>query len=39
MIVRYAKFEDMKLAGHIISVSFKTAFWDFDSQQTMDACA
>ena len=39
MIVRIAKFEDMKQAGHIMSVSFRTAFADFASQQTMDACA
>ena len=39
MIVRYAKFEDMKQAGHIMSVSFRTTFADFVSQQTMDACA
>jgi len=39
MIVRIAKFEDMKQAGHIMSVSFRTAFADFVSQQTMDACA
>ena len=39
MIVRNAKFEDMKQAGHIMSVSFRTAFADFVSQQTMDACA
>ena len=38
MIVRNAKFEDMKQAGHIMSVSFRTAFVDFVSQQTMDAC-
>ena len=39
MTVRNAKFEDMKQAGHIMSVSFRTAFADFVSQQTMDACA
>ena len=39
MIVRNAKFEDMKQLGHIMSVSFRTAFADFVSQQTMDACA
>ena len=39
MIVRNAKFEDMKQVGHIMSVSFRTAFADFVSQQTMDACA
>lgn len=39
MIIRNAKFEDMKLAGHIMSVSFRTAFAAYVSQQTMDACA
>ena len=39
MLVRNAEFEDMKQAGHIMSVSFRTAFGDFVSQQTMDACA
>lgn len=39
MIVRNAKFEDMTWAGHIMSVSFRTAFAGFVSQQTMDACA
>ena len=37
--MRNAEFDDMKQAGHIISVSFRTAFGDFVSQQTMDACA
>ena len=39
MIVRNAKIEDMKQAGHIMSVSFRTAFADFVLQQTLDACA
>ena len=39
MIVRNAEFEDMKQLGHIMAVSFRTAFADFVSQQTMDACA
>ena len=39
MVVRNAEFEDMKLAGHIMSVSFRTAFAAYVSQQTMDACA
>ena len=39
MIVGNAKFEDMKQAGHIMSVSFRSAFADFVSRQTMDACA
>ena len=39
MTVRNVEFEDMKRLGHIMSVSFKTAFRDFVSQQTQDACA
>ena len=39
MIVRNAEFEDMKRLGHIMSVSFQTAFSDFVTQQTLDACA
>ena len=39
MTVRNAEFEDMKRVGHIMAVSFRTAFADFVSQQTMDACA
>ena len=39
MTVRNAEFEDMKQAGHIMSVSFRTAFADFVSQQAVDACA
>ena len=39
MTVRNAEFEDMKQLGHIMAVSFRTAFADFASQQTMDACA
>ena len=39
MVVRNAEFEDMVQAGHIMSVSFRTAFADVVSQQTMDACA
>ena len=39
MLVRNANYDDMKQAGHIMSVSFRTAFADFVSQQTMDACA
>lgn len=39
MDVRNAVFEDMALAGHIMSVSFRTSFRDFVSQETMDACA
>ena len=39
MVVRNAKFEDMAQAGHIMAVSFQTAFAGFVSQQTLDACA
>lgn len=39
MIVRNANFDDMKRLGHIMSVSFRTAFADFITQQTLDACA
>ena len=39
MVVRNAELEDMKQLGHIMAVSFRTAFADFVSQRTMDACA
>jgi len=39
MTVRNAEFEDMKQLGHIMAVSFRTAFSDFVSKQTLDACA
>ena len=39
MIVRNAEFEDMKLLGHIMSVSFHTAFSGLVSKKTLDACA
>ena len=39
MTVRNAEFEDMKRLGYIMSVSFRTAFADFVTQETMDACA
>lgn len=39
MNVRNAEFEDMKLLGYIMSVSFRAAFSDFITQQTLDACA
>lgn len=39
MLVRNAEFEDMALAGHIMAVSFRSAFGDFVSRETMDACA
>ena len=35
MTVWIAEFEDMKQLGHIMAVSFRTAFSDFVSQQTM----
>ena len=39
MQVKNANYEDMKLMGHIMSVSFRTAFSDFVTKETMDACA
>ena len=39
MEVRNAVLEDMKLLGHIMSVSFHSAFAGFISQQTLDVCA
>lgn len=39
MKVRNAAFEDMNLAGHIMSISFRTAFSAFVSKETMEACA
>lgn len=39
MTVRNAEFDDMKQLGYIMAVSFRTAFSDFVTQQTMDACA
>ena len=39
MTVRNAEMKDMARAGHIMSVSFRTAFADFVSKETMDACA
>ena len=39
MTVRNAEFEDMKLLGRIMSVSFHTAFSDLVSKKTLDACA
>ena len=39
MLVRNANYDDMKQAGRIMSASFRTAFGDFVSRQTMDACA
>ena len=39
MTVRDAVFEDMHPLGHIMSVSFRTAFSDFVTEQTLNACA
>ena len=39
MVVRNAEFEDMAQAGHIMSVSFRTAFSEFVTAQTIDVCA
>ena len=39
MQVRVAEFEDMKQSGHIMAVSFRAAFADFVTAQTMEACA
>ena len=39
MTVRNAVLEDMDRLGHIMSVSFRTAFSGFISRQTLDACA
>ena len=36
--VRPAKYEDMALAASIMVTSFRTAFADFVSRSTMDAC-
>lgn len=39
MVVRNVEFADMKQLGHIMAVSFRTAFSDYVSKQTLDACA
>ena len=39
MTIRNAEFEDMKQLGHIMFVSFRTAFSGFVTRQTLDACA
>ena len=39
MTIKNAEFEDMKRLGHIMSVSFRTAFAGFISRETLDACA
>lgn len=38
MTVRNAKYEDMELTASIMVTSFRTAFADFVSPETMDAC-
>ena len=38
MKLRKAEFEDMPLAANIMVTSFRTAFADFVSRETMDAC-
>ena len=38
-MIRNAKLEDMKQLGRIMSVSFRTAFGDLVSRETLDACA
>lgn len=39
MRIKTAEFEDMKRLGHIMTVSFRTAFADFVAAQTMETCA
>ena len=39
MNIRNAEFEDMARAGHIMSVSFRTAFADLVSARTLEASA
>lgn len=39
MMVRNAESEDMKRLGHIMSLSFRTAFGAFVTPETMEACA
>ena len=39
MTVRNAVFEDMKQLGHIMSVSFRSAFSEFVTRETLEACA
>ena len=39
MTVRNAEFKDMKQLGYIMAVSFRTAFSDFVTKKTLDACA
>lgn len=39
MTIRNAELDDMKRLGHIMSVSFRTAFVDFVTEKTLDECA
>lgn len=39
MFVHYARMEDAEALGRIMAVSFRSAFRDFISQQTLDTCA
>lgn len=39
MVIRDARLEDMKRLGYIMAVSFRTAFADLVSPQTMEVCA
>lgn len=39
MTIRNGKLEDMKQAGRIMALSFRSAFASFVSPQTLDACA
>ncbi len=39
MEIRNAKLEDMKLLGHIMAVSFRSAFSEFISAETLASCA
>ena len=39
MEIRNAEFADMKRLGHIMSVSFHSAFSEFISQETLNECA
>ena len=38
MTVRNAELEDMKQLGHIMAMSFRTAFSEFVTKRTLDAC-
>ena len=39
MRIKTAQMEDMKRLGHIMSLSFRSAFSEFVSRETMEACA